>query len=169
VAGVGSGVVAEYTAAVVTVSDSVAAGINPDVSGDILRAMLEDIGFAVTSSSIIPDGARSVSKELARLAETVSLIVTTGGTGLSPRDLTPEGTREVIEREIPGLPEAMRADTFGKVPFGMLSRGVAGLRGRCVIVNLPGSPKAVREGLHVIGPVLEHAVEIASGDFGDHR
>lgn len=156
-------------AAVVTVSDSVAAGVNPDISGDVAREMLEALGFDVTTTSVIADGAESVSTELVRVAETVSLIVTTGGTGLSPRDLTPEGTREVIDREIPGLPEAMRADTFGKVPFGMLSRGIAGLRGRCVIVNLPGSPKAVREGLAVIGPVLGHAVEIASGDFGDHR
>ncbi|GMR02433.1 MAG: MogA/MoaB family molybdenum cofactor biosynthesis protein [Acidimicrobiia bacterium] len=159
----------ERTAAVVTVSDSVAAGINPDLSGDVAREMLADLGFTVTGGSVIPDGTESVATELIRLAEDVSLIVTTGGTGLSPRDLTPEGTRVAIDREIPGLPEAMRADTFGKVPFGMLSRGIAGLRGRCVIVNLPGSPKAVREGLTVIGPVLEHAVEIASGDFGDHR
>jgi len=161
--------VAERTAAVVTVSDSVAAGINPDLSGDVAREMLAELGFTVTGTSVIPDGEESVAGELIRLVEEVSLIVTTGGTGLSPRDLTPEGTRVVIDREIPGLPEAMRADTFGKVPFGMLSRGIAGLRGRCVIVNLPGSPKAVREGLTVIGPVLEHAVEIASGDFGDHR
>ncbi len=160
---------AELTAAVVTVSDSVAAGINPDLSGDVAREMLVHLGFTVTGTSVIPDGAESVAGELIRLAEDVSLIVTTGGTGLSPRDLTPEGTRVVIDREIPGLPEAMRADTYGKVPFGMLSRGIAGLRGRCVILNLPGSPKAVREGLTVIGPVLEHAVEIASGDFGDHR
>ncbi len=160
---------AEHSAAVVTVSDSVAAGINPDLSGDVAREMLAHIGFTVTATSVISDGAESVAGELIRLAKDVSLIVTTGGTGLSPRDLTPEGTRMVIDREIPGLPEAMRADTYGKVPFGMLSRGIAGLRGRCVIVNLPGSPKAVQEGLTVIGPVLEHAVEIASGDFGDHR
>jgi molybdenum cofactor synthesis domain-containing protein len=131
--------------------------------------MLEALGFDVRGVSVIPDGIESVSQELIRLAEEVSLIVTTGGTGLSPRDLTPEGTREVLNREIPGISEAMRFDTFGKVPFGMLSRGVAGLRGKCVIVNLPGSPKAVQEGLAVIGPVLVHAVEISSGDFGDHR
>lgn len=159
----------EWKAAVVTVSDSVAAGDNEDVSGDVAREMLADIGFDVTETSVVSDGEESVAAELLRLSGSVSLIVTTGGTGLSPRDLTPEGTRRVIEREIPGIAEAMRADTFGKVPFGMLSRGVAGLRGGCVIVNLPGSPKAVREGLAVIGPVLEHAVDIASGDFGDHR
>jgi molybdopterin adenylyltransferase len=161
--------VAERAAAVVTVSDSVACGDNVDVSGDVVREMLSDIGFTVTETSVVSDGEDSVASELLRLSGSVSLIVTTGGTGLSPRDLTPEGTRRVIDREIPGIAEAMRADTFGKVPFGMLSRGVSGLRGGCVIVNLPGSPKAVREGLAVIGPVLEHAVDIASGDFGDHR
>lgn len=163
-----SGIVADPTAAVVTVSDSTAAGDSEDVSGPVAVGALESLGFNVESASVIPDGVDSVSTELTRLAESVSLIVTTGGTGLSPRDLTPEGTREVLDREIPGLSEAMRADTFGKVPFGMLSRGVSGVRGRCVIVNLPGSPKAVAEGLSVIGPVLTHAVEVASGEFGRH-
>jgi molybdopterin adenylyltransferase len=164
-----SGTVIEHTAAIVTVSDSTAAGDSEDVSGGVAADTLEQLGFAVASTTVIPDGVASVSAELERLAETVSLIVTTGGTGLSPRDLTPEGTRAVLDREIPGLSEAMRADTFGKVPFGMLSRGVSGVRGTCVIVNLPGSPRAVTEGLAVIGPVLAHAVEIASGDFGRHR
>lgn len=164
-----SGAVGDHTAAVVTVSDSVAAGESEDVSGRVAVDALESLGFSVESVSVIPDGVATVSAELVRLADGVSLIVTTGGTGLSPRDLTPEGTRAVLEREIPGLSEAMRADTFGKVPFGMLSRGVSGLRGACVIVNLPGSPKAVGEGLAVIGPVLTHAVDIASGGFGRHR
>jgi molybdenum cofactor synthesis domain-containing protein len=161
--------VIEHTAAIVTVSDSTAAGDSEDVSGGVAADALEQLGFAVASTTVIPDGVASVSTELERLAKTVSLIVTTGGTGLSPRDLTPEGTLAVLDREIPGLSEAMRADTFGKVPFGMLSRGVSGIRGTCVIVNLPGSPRAVAEGLAVIGPVLAHAVEIASGDFGRHR
>lgn len=158
----------EPTAAVVTVSDSTAAGLNEDASGPVAAHGLEALGFVVAVTSVIPDGIASVSAELERLAGTVSLIVTTGGTGLSPRDLTPEGTRAVLDREIPGMSEALRAETFGKVPFGMLSRGVSGLRGSCVIVNLPGSPKAVAEGLTVIGPVLIHAVEIASGKFGRH-
>jgi len=161
--------VSDVKAAVVIVSDSVAAGDNADRSGEVVATVLEGLGFSVTATSVIPDGIDTVANELTRLAEIVDLIVTTGGTGLSPRDLTPEGTRQVIDREVPGLSEAMRADTFGKVPFGMLSRGISGLAGRCVIVNLPGSPKAVAEGLDVIGPVLLHAVEIASGDFGDHR
>ncbi len=159
----------DLNAAVVTVSDSIAAGTNVDRSGEVIAAVLETLGFSIVSTSVVPDGIDTVADELTRLADDVDLIVTTGGTGLSPRDLTPEGTIRVIDREIPGLSEAMRADTFGKVPFGMLSRGVSGLVGTCVIVNLPGSPKAVAEGLDVIGPVLVHAVEIASGDFGDHR
>jgi len=161
--------VSDLNAAVVTVSDSVAAGTNVDRSGEVVVTVLETLGFSIVSTSVVPDGIDTVADELTRLADAVDLIVTTGGTGLSPRDLTPEGTRRVIDREISGLSEAMRADTFGKVPFGMLSRGVSGLVGTCVIVNLPGSPKAVAEGLDVIGPVLVHAVEIASGDFGDHR
>ena len=159
----------DLSAAVVTVSDSVAAGTNVDRSGEVVAAVLETLGFSIVSTSVVPDGIDTVADELTRLADDVDLVVTTGGTGLSPRDLTPEGTIRVIDREIPGLSEAMRADTFGKVPFGMLSRGVSGLAGSCVIVNLPGSPQAVAEGLDVIGPVLVHAVEIASGDFGDHR
>ena len=158
----------DVLAAVVTVSDGVAAGVREDRSGDVAVEALEALGFSVGTSVVIPDGAESVASKLVELAGTVDLIVTTGGTGLSPRDLTPEGTRSVIDREVPGLSEAMRADTFGKVPFGMLSRGVSGLIGETLVVNLPGSPKAVAEGLEVIGPVLEHAVAIASGSHGDH-
>ncbi|MEE8457923.1 MAG: MogA/MoaB family molybdenum cofactor biosynthesis protein [Acidimicrobiia bacterium] len=159
---------ADRTAAVVTVSDSVNAGTAKDASGALAAAALEDLGFTVSESVVVADGVESVASVLTRLADQVSLIVTTGGTGPSPRDLTPEGTRSVIDREIPGISEAMRAATFGKVPFGMLSRGVAGLRGGCLIVNMPGSPKAVAEGFDVIGSVLIHAVDIASGDFGRH-
>ncbi|RLE16039.1 MAG: MogA/MoaB family molybdenum cofactor biosynthesis protein [Actinobacteria bacterium] len=156
------------TAAVVTVSDSVNAGTATDTSGAVAAAALEDLGFVVAESVVVADGVDSVAGVLTRLADQVSLIVTTGGTGLSPRDLTPEGTRSVIDREVQGISEAMRADTFGRVPFGMLSRGVSGLKGDCLIVNMPGSPKAVAEGFDVVGPVLIHAVDLASGGFGRH-
>ena len=159
----------ERLAAVVTVSDSVAAGTNDDASGPVVAAALRDLGFTVSETAVVPDGVDSVANVLTRLADVVSLIVTTGGTGLSPRDLTPEGTRLVIDREVQGISEAMRASTFGKIPFGMLSRGVSGLRGRCLIINMPGSPKAVLEGLDVVGPVLIHAVDLANGNFGRHE
>jgi len=163
-----SGNVTDRLAAVVTVSDSVAAGTAEDTSGAVAVAALQELGFVVTESVVVADGVETVSEVLKRLADDVSLVVTTGGTGLSPRDLTPEGTLEVIDRPVPGISEALRADTFGRVPFGMLSRGLAGLRGTCLIINLPGSPKAVAEGFEVIGAVLVHAVDIASGEFGRH-
>lgn len=158
----------DRTAAVVTVSDSVRAGTAQDTSGAVAVAALEELGFTVAESVVVADGIDTVADVLTRLADQVSLIVTTGGTGLSPRDLTPEGTRQVIDREVQGISEAMRADTFGSVPFGMLSRGVSGLRGTCLIINMPGSPKAVSEGFSVVGPVLGHAVEVAGGNFGRH-
>ena len=158
----------DYTAAAVTVSNSVAAGSAENTSGAILAAGLEAIGFTVTHQVVVPDGIDSVADALRGLVGEVELIVTTGGTGVAPTDLTPEGTATVIDRAVPGLSEAMRADTFGKVPFGMLSRGISGLAGNTLIVNLPGSPKAVEEGLDVIGEVLGHAVALAVGDFGRH-
>ncbi len=157
-----------HKAAVVTASNSASAGTADDTSGQIVAQRLESLGFDVVDRLVIPDGAESVAAALRSLVDRVDLIVTTGGTGLSPTDQTPEGTRLVIDREVQGLSEAMRADTFGKIPFGMLSRGVSGLAGRCLIVNLPGSPKAVGEGLDVIGDVLEHAIAIATEEFGRH-
>jgi molybdenum cofactor synthesis domain-containing protein len=153
---------------VVTVSDSVAAGRAEDNSGPAAARRLEDIGFAVVEATVVPDGVDSVAEELERLSRSVDLVVTTGGTGLGPRDLTPEATATVIDRIVPGIPEALRAATHGRVPFGMLSRATAGIAGRCLIVNLPGSTKAVDEGFDVVGSVLVHAVEVASGNFGRH-
>lgn len=158
----------DRTAAIVTVSDSVAAGRAEDRSGPRTAELVAEAGFAIVETLVVPDGVESVRSVLVRLAEEVDLVVTTGGTGLGPRDLTPEATRSVIEREVPGLSEAMRAATFDTVPFGKLSRGVSGVAGRCLIVNLPGSPKAVEEGLGVIGDVLGHAVDVANGSFGRH-
>jgi len=163
-----SGHVAERLAAVVTISDSVAAGKVEDLSGVVAKRELERLGFTVSESIVVPDGVGSVSAALVEVSKRVGLVITSGGTGLSPRDLTPEATRSVIDREIPGISEAMRSATFGRIPFGMLSRGIAGLIDTCVVVNLPGSPKAVEEGFSVIGEVLIHAVDVASGDFGRH-
>ena len=156
------------TAAVLTVSNSVAAGTVSDTSGPVAVAALEEVGFTVVEAAVVADGIESVSGALVRLAEKARLIVTTGGTGLSPTDVTPEATRSVIDREIPGISEAGRWATVGRVPCGMLSRGGCGLLGECVIVNMPGSPKAVAEGFEVIGSALTHAVDIASGGFGRH-
>lgn len=158
----------DRTAAIVTVSDSVAAGEAEDRSGPRAAALVAEAGFTVVESLVVEDGVESVRSVLVRLVDEVDLVVTTGGTGLGPRDLTPEATRSVIDREVPGLSEAMRAATFGTVPFGKLSRGVSGVADRCLIVNLPGSPKAVEEGLGVIGEVLGHAVDVATGSFGRH-
>ncbi|MGI9529889.1 MAG: MogA/MoaB family molybdenum cofactor biosynthesis protein [Acidimicrobiia bacterium] len=158
----------DLRAGVVTVSDSVAAGTADDLSGPAVVGRLERIGFRLVDATVVPDGVESVEAELRRMSGCVDLIVTTGGTGLGPRDLTPEGTAEVIDRPVPGIPEALRAATFGRVPFGMLSRGVAGVAGSCLIVNLPGSTKAVEEGFDVLADVLVHAVEVASGNFGRH-
>ena len=162
------GLVSSHKVAVVTVSNSASAGTADDTSGQIAAERLTSLGFEVVDRLVIPDGVDSVADTLRSLVGTVDLIVTTGGTGLSPTDQTPEGTRKVMDRDVPGLSEAMRADTFGKIPFGKLSRGVSGMAGRCLIVNLPGSPKAVGEGLDVIGDVLEHAIAIATEEFGRH-
>ena len=159
---------AERLAAVVTISDSVAAGKAEDLSGVVAKRELERLGFTVVESAIVPDGVVSVSAALVEISRRVGLVITSGGTGLSPRDLTPEATRSVIDRDVPGIAEAMRSATFGRIPFGMLSRGVSGLIDTCVVVNLPGSPKAVEEGLAVIGEALIHAVDVASGNFGRH-
>ncbi|MDJ0496783.1 MAG: MogA/MoaB family molybdenum cofactor biosynthesis protein [Acidimicrobiia bacterium] len=156
-------------AVVVTVSDRVSAGEAVDGSGPAAVAKLEEYGFAGAEVVVVPDGVESVSQTLSILVEHHELIVTTGGTGFAPRDLTPEATRLVIEREAPGLAEAMRAVTFGKVPHGMLSRGVAGIAGGTLIVNLPGSVKAVNESLDVIGPALQHAVELLIESETDHN
>lgn len=158
----------DYKAAAVTVSNSVSAGTAPDGSGDILEDRLVAAGFDVVRRVVIPDGVESVASTLRALSPEVDLIVTTGGTGLSPTDLTPEGTAAVVHRAVPGIAEALRHATFGTVPFGMLSRGIAGIVDQCLIINLPGSPKAVAEGFDVLDDVLGHAVAIATGDFGRH-
>jgi molybdopterin adenylyltransferase len=156
-------------AAIVTVSTSVAAGETEDRSGPALAAQAEAAGVTVDERVIVPDDRERIAGELRRLssgADAVDLVFTTGGTGLTADDVTPEATRDVIDREAPGFAEALRADAIRHTPMGILSRGVSGLAGRTLIVNFPGSPKAVEEGFAVIAPVLAHAVETLGREGG---
>ncbi len=152
-----------------TVSDGVSQGTREDTSGELAASMLEEHGFRVVERRVIPDGADPVAEAIADLATGTDLVVTTGGTGLGPRDLTPEGTAMVIEREAPGLAEAMRAVTFGKNPHGMLSRGLAGTVGNTLVINLPGSPRGVEESLDVILPSLDHGIALLVNEPTDHN
>jgi molybdenum cofactor synthesis domain-containing protein len=157
--------------AVVTASDSSAAGTRPDVSGPLAAEILEAaFGVPPLVVDVVPDDRESLERRLIGLTdgERCDLIVTTGGTGLAPRDVTPEATLAVVDRLVPGIAEAIRAGGMAKTPFAMLSRGVAGQRGTCLIVNLAGSPKAVREQLAILIPVLPHALSIAAGVAEGH-
>lgn len=155
----------QMSAAVLTLSDAGSRGERPDTSGDIAEAVLRQAGFDVVSRHILADDRDAISTYLRRLCDDdgVALIVTTGGTGLGPRDVTPEATLDVIDRALPGMAEAMRMESLKKTPFAMTSRQVVGARGSTLIVNLPGSPKAVRECLDVILPVLPHTLDILAG------
>jgi molybdopterin adenylyltransferase len=151
-------------AAVLTVSDGVATGVREDKSGDVLDELLREDGYDV-ARRVVADDASLIAEALRELAdEGALLILTTGGTGFAPRDVTPEATREVVEREAPGLAEAIRADAIARTPHALLSRGIAGLRGSALIVNLPGSPGGCRDGFAVIRPALRHGLELAVGD-----
>jgi molybdopterin adenylyltransferase len=152
------------SAAVLTVSDGVRAGVREDASGDTLEELLREDGFDVVRR-VVSDDAPLIASAIEELAGSgVLLIVTTGGTGFAPRDVTPEATRSVIERDAPGLAEAIRADAIARTPHALLSRGVAGLRGRTLVVNLPGSPGGCRDGFAVIRPALRHGLELAAGE-----
>lgn len=147
-----------------TVSDGVHAGARDDTSGDTLEQLLRGEGFDV-ARRVVEDDATVIASALVELASSgVLLILTTGGTGFAPRDVTPEATLTVIEREAPGLAEAIRTDAIARTPHALLSRGVAGLRGRTLVVNLPGSPGGCRDGFAVIQPALRHGLELAAGD-----
>jgi molybdenum cofactor synthesis domain-containing protein len=154
-----------WSAVVVTVSDRVSAGTRTDESGPALVERLLEAGFAV-HLVVLPDELDRLTELLRDLARTVSLIVTTGGTGFSPRDVTPEATRAVIEREAPGVAEAMRAAGRATTPFSDLSRGVAGIVGTCLVVNTPGSPKGAIESLEAVLPILPHALDHLAGGSG---
>ena len=152
-------------AAVLTVSDGVHAGVREDSSGDALDELLREEGYAVVRV-VVPDDAREIETAIRTLVDETGalLILTTGGTGFAPRDVTPEATLSVLDREAPGLAEAIRADAIARTPHALLSRGVAGLRGRALVVNLPGSPGGCRDGFAVIQPALRHGLELAAGD-----
>lgn len=153
-------------AAIITMSDKGSAGQRNDQSGSVIRDMITGIGFSADHYEILPDEKELIIASLKRLSDSgnIDLILTTGGTGVAPRDVTPEATLAVIDRELPGMAEAMRAESLKKTPHAMISRAVAGIRNQTLIVNLPGSPKAVRENLAVLLPALPHAVEKIKGD-----
>lgn len=152
------------TVAVLTLSDKGSKGEREDLSGPAISEMLKGIGAEVKHYAVLPDEIEMIKEKLISYSRLVDLILTTGGTGLSPRDVTPEATLDVIDREIPGIAEAMRSEGLKKTSRAMLSRAVAGVKGRALIINLPGSPRAVKENLEVILDVIPHAVEKIKGD-----
>ena len=154
---------------IITVSDRGARGEREDRSGPVVEEVLtSELGAEVLMRETVPDEVQQIKEALLKGCRLgLDLIVTTGGTGVSPRDVTPEATKEVIERELPGFSEAIRMEGFKKTPHAIISRGLCGLRGKTLIVNLPGSPKAVREGLQVILPAIPHTLEKARGDPGE--
>jgi len=156
------------TAAVLTVSDRVSRGEADDVSGDLLAELLRADGYAV-ERALVADEAEAIARALDDLASRADVVLTTGGTGLAPRDVTPEATRTVLHREAPGIAEALRADSIPKTPHGLLSRGVAGVVGRTLVVNLPGSTGGCRDGYAVLRPALGHAVSLLRDEPTSHR
>lgn len=159
----------EYTAAVITVSDKGSRGEREDTSGPALAGLLTQAGYQVVERVIIPDDREQIRRALLRCSDEleIALVLTTGGTGFSPRDVTPEATLSVLEREARGIPEAMRCASLRITPRACLSRGVAGLRGRTLIVNLPGSRKAAVENLEAVLPALGHGLDVLRGSSGD--
>jgi molybdopterin adenylyltransferase len=155
-------------AAVLTVSDRVSRGEAGDASGDLLAELLEGDGHEV-ARRVVPDDAGAIANAVEELAALADVVLTTGGTGLAPRDVTPEATRTVLQREAPGIAEALRADSIAKTPHGLLSRGVAGVVGRTLVVNLPGSTGGCRDGYAVLRPALDHAVALLHDERTDHR
>jgi len=154
-----------FRAAVLTVSDRSFRGERPDAAGPLVAELVRNAGYEVVLTAIVPDEQGQIEQELCRIADSgnVDLLVTTGGTGFAPRDVTPEATLAVCQRMTPGIPEAMRYASLQITPRAILSRSQAGIRGRTLIVNLPGSPKAAKENLEAVLPALEHGLEMLSG------
>ena len=155
-------------AAVLTVSDGVDMGTREDRSGDLLTELLAEEGFEV-SRKVVPDERAAIAEAIEELARSSRIVLTTGGTGVGPRDVTPEATASVLERSAPGIAEAIRADSIAKTPHGLLSRGLAGVLGQTLVVNLPGSTGGVRDGFAVLQPALEHALHLLAGEETAHR
>ena len=156
-----------YEAAVLTVSDRSFRGRRPDGAGPVVASLLEAAGYRVIETALVPDEQPDIEAALIRLAARAALVVTTGGTGFSPRDVTPEATLAVCQRLTPGIPEAMRAASLTVTPRAMLPRAAAGIRDGALIVNLPGSPKAARENLEAVLPTLEHGLKMLLGGPAD--
>jgi molybdenum cofactor biosynthesis protein B len=155
-------------AAVLTVSDGVDMGTREDASGDLLEELLAGAGFDVVRR-VVPDERDAIAEAIEELAAEARLVLTTGGTGLGPRDVTPEATASVLERIAPGIAEAIRAESFAKTPHALLSRGIAGVRGRTLVVNLPGSTGGCRDGFTILQPALGHALELLAGEETAHH
>ena len=155
-------------AAVLTVSDGVARGEREDRSGDVLEELLVEAGYDV-ARTVVPDEHELTAEAIRRLAGERELVLTTGGTGIAPRDVTPEATASVLDRDAPGIAQALRTDAIAKTPRGLLSRGVAGVRGRAVVVKLPGSTGGCRDGFAVLRPALSHALALLAGEPTEHR
>jgi len=158
-----------FKVGIITVSDKGAAGQREDLSGEVIRDLMTEAGYEVIDKVIIPDEVALLKEQMIKWSDDLEcdLILTTGGTGFSPRDFTPEATKAVIDREVPGIPEAMRAYSLSITKKAMLSRAAAGIRKQTLIINLPGSPKAVKETLEYILPPLKHGIEIMTGKTGE--